>query len=78
MRVVAAVLLIALVGVGLLDLGSFLRAGKEGELVFSPESVDAGRVPLNQVIPARYEMRNVGDRPVQIVRSPRITAVEGC
>lgn len=56
-----------------------LRAeSKEGELVFSPEVVDLGRVPLDVPAPARFEMRNVGGKTVRILGKPKIAALEGC
>ncbi len=52
--------------------------GQGGELAFSPESVDLGKVPLDVPAPFRFEMRNVGGKPVKIVGTPKITAIEGC
>ncbi len=74
-RAVLAVLLLGLVVMAFL---AFPRESqKEGELLFSPENIDLGQVPLGQTAPGRFVMRNVGDKPVRVVK-PQIKAVEGC
>ena len=66
------VLIVALLGLPNLTTGT-----REGEIAFSPESVDLGRIPLGKKAPFRYEMRNTGNKPVRIVGA-RIEALEGC
>ena len=79
-RVTLALMVLGLLVIGLLAV-SGLQVGataKKGELAFSTENVDLGRVPLDQPAPFRFEMRNVGGKPVKITGKPQITAVEGC
>ena len=64
--------------VGALAVSALRPQPSEGQLVFTPESVDLGRIPLGQAAPFRYQMRNVGDQPVRIVSQPNVVAVEGC
>lgn len=49
----------------------------EQGLVFQPESVDLGQVPLGQKVSFKFEMKNAGDKPLNI-ESPRAVALEGC
>ncbi|MGE5619192.1 MAG: hypothetical protein ACM3US_08035 [Sphingomonadaceae bacterium] len=77
-RATLVALALGMAAVALLGLSGGLGGSREGELVFSPESVDLGRVPLGRLAPARFEMRNVGDRPVKIVATPGVKTVEGC
>ena len=77
MRRAALLVAMVLLAVGLLTLPDFLAGGGDGELSFATESADLGGVPLDQVAPFRFEMRNVGSKPVKIAK-PQITALEGC
>ena len=78
-RLAPAAIALALAIVAVLTLsGLGQKPQKDGELVFTPESVDIGRVPLGQSAPYRYVMRNVGDRPVKITSKPKVAAIEGC
>lgn len=63
--------------VGLLALPNLTTGTREGEIAFSPESVDLGRVPLGEKASFRYQMRNTGNKPVRILRA-KIEALEGC
>lgn len=47
-------------------------------LAVSPEQVDHGNVKLNTTIDSVFEVRNVGDKPLQILGEPRVEVVEGC
>ncbi len=80
----SATLALALFALALLWLAA--RAGpwqlpfsqEGGQLDFSPESVDLGRVPLGVSAPFRFQMTNAGGKPVRIVGKPQIRALEGC
>ncbi len=77
-RIALVVLALGLPALALLAVfGLRVGAAQEGELVFSSESVDLDRIPFDQPAPFRFEMRNVGGKPVTIAK-PKITAVEGC
>ena len=77
-RIAAAAIALGLLAIVLVAVSRSQASGKEGELAFLPESMDLGKVPLDVPAPFRFEMRNVGDKPVKIVGNPKITAVEGC
>jgi hypothetical protein len=44
----------------------------------SPESLDHGDIHFLTTIESRFEVRNVGDEPLEILGEPRVDAVEGC
>lgn len=44
----------------------------------SEEVVDYGDVPLNTTIETVFRVRNVGDRPLQILGEPQVELVQGC
>ncbi len=75
--VVAALLLVLVLLAAQQGLG-IGSASRPGELAFSTETIDMGQVPLDQTVSYRYEMQNVGDKPVTIVGTPQVRAVEGC
>ncbi len=77
-RIAPAALALGLIAIVVLALTWPHADGRGGELAFSPESIDLGKVPLDVPAPFRFEMRNVGDKQVKIVGTPKITAVEGC
>lgn len=77
-RIASAVIALGLLAIAALVVPGLQAGGKGGELVFSTDAVDLGRVPLDAPAPYRFEMRNVGDKPVRILGTPKITAVEGC
>ena len=77
-RAGSALLILGLILVGVLVVPGLFRPPREGQLVFAQESADLGQVPLNQKVPFRFEMRNIGDEPVAIVGKAKIRAVEGC
>ncbi|MHB0869824.1 MAG: hypothetical protein ACYC66_10525 [Chloroflexota bacterium] len=77
-RAVLAALTLGLVALAFLGLSGRLGDSREGELTFSPESVDLGRIPLDKLAVARFQMRNVGGKPVKIVATPGVKVVEGC
>lgn len=74
--VVGLVLLVGTLGV-LGAVRDLQEASSDGELAFAKESVDLGRVPLGQPLIYRYQMRNVGNKPVSITKRD-VAAVEGC
>lgn len=76
-RPAIALLLLGLIFAGLLVPG-MLRGQRDGELVFERESVDLGQVPLDVRVPFRFNMRNAGSSPVNIVGKVNVKAVEGC
>ena len=77
-RPVQLLLLLGIVLAGVLVAPRLLANEREGELVFSQESVDLGQVPLGTLAPYRFMMRNVGSKPVNIARRGKITVLEGC
>ena len=42
------------------------------------DSVDLGKVPLDQTVRAEFKLKNVGDRPLRILGEPRVELVKGC
>jgi len=61
--------------------------GKTGEvpkfrggarLAVDKDLVDFGALPYNQMVEARFQLKNVGDHPLQLPPSPPVEVVEGC
>jgi HYDIN/CFA65/VesB-like, Ig-like domain len=48
------------------------------ELSVDRDSIDFGKVPLNQTVRAEFKLKNVGDRPLRILGQPRVELVKGC
>ncbi len=71
------ILVLSVVLLGLVALQNWQGSEREGELVFTPESLDAGQLPLGQTAIARFEVRNAGGKPVAFTVS-QVKAVEGC
>ncbi len=42
------------------------------------DSIDFGKVPLDQTVRAEFKLKNVGDQPLRIVGEPRVELVKGC
>ena len=42
------------------------------------ELVDLGKVPLGTWVEASFDLQNVGDGPLKILKKPWIEVVEGC
>ena len=42
------------------------------------ENVDFGNVTLGNTVEAKFEVTNVGDRPLRFTKKPYIEVVEGC
>ncbi len=42
------------------------------------EKVDFGNVALGSTVEAKFEVTNVGDRPLQFTKKPYIEVIEGC
>ena len=42
------------------------------------DSIDFGKVPLDQTVRAEFKLKNVGDRPLRILGEPRVELVKGC
>lgn len=76
-RIAVAALVLGVIVLGLLALLGLREVNREGELAFSPESTDLGQVPLGKKAPFRFEMRNVGAKPVKLTKL-QISAKEGC
>ncbi len=62
-------------------------AGRAGEapafrggarLAVDTELIDLGTQPYNRVVEARFQLRNIGDHPLQLPPSPPVEVVEGC
>ncbi len=47
-------------------------------LAVDRDLIDFGPVPFEQIVRARFHVRNVGDEPLQLVGSPEVVVVEGC
>jgi hypothetical protein len=47
-------------------------------LVLDRQEIDFGQVRFDKLVQARFRLKNVGDRTLQIATSPRVEAVEGC
>ena len=53
--------------------------GVEGpRLAVDQEKIDFGQVPVERMVAATFELRNTGDRPLQILSEPQVTVKEGC
>jgi len=42
------------------------------------DSIDFGKLPLDQTVRAEFKLKNVGDRPLRILGEPRVELVKGC
>jgi len=42
------------------------------------DSIDFGKVPLDQTVRAEFKLKNIGDRPLRILGEPRVELVKGC
>ncbi len=42
------------------------------------EKVDLGNLALGSTVEAKFEVTNVGDRPLQFTKKPYIEVIEGC
>ena len=42
------------------------------------ESIDFGKLPLDQPVRAEFKLKNVGDQPLAIKGEPRVELVKGC
>jgi len=42
------------------------------------DSIDFGKLPLDQTVRAEFKLKNVGDQPLRIVGEPRVELVRGC
>ena len=47
-------------------------------LAVDKEMIDLGTQPYNRVVEARFQLKNIGDQPLQLPPSPPIEVVEGC
>jgi hypothetical protein len=47
-------------------------------LAVDKELIDFGAVRYNQFVEARFQLKNVGDQPLQLPASPPVEVVEGC
>jgi len=47
-------------------------------LAVDTDSIDLGAQPYNRVVEARFQLKNVGDRPLQLPPSPPVEVAEGC
>lgn len=47
-------------------------------LVVDRDSIDFGKVPLNQPVKAVFKLSNVGDQALRILGTPRVELVRGC
>jgi cell division septal protein FtsQ len=42
------------------------------------DSIDFGKLPLDQPVRAEFKLKNVGDQPLAIKGEPRVELVKGC
>jgi hypothetical protein len=47
-------------------------------LAVDKDLIDFGAVRYNQLVEARFTLKNVGDQPLQLPASPPVEVVEGC
>ena len=47
-------------------------------LLVDRQEIDFGQVRFDKFVQARFRLKNVGDRALQIATGPRVEAVEGC
>lgn len=47
-------------------------------LAVDQDLIDLGAQPYNRVVEARFQLKNIGDRPLQLPASPPVDVVEGC
>jgi hypothetical protein len=47
-------------------------------LAVDKELIELGTQPYNRVVEARFQLKNIGDRPLQLPPSPPVEVVEGC
>jgi hypothetical protein len=47
-------------------------------LALNQEKIDFGQVPVEKVVKATFQVKNVGDAPLQILNQPQVRVVQGC
>ena len=47
-------------------------------LAVDTQLIDLGTQPYNRIVEARFQLKNIGDRPLQLPASPPVEVVEGC
>lgn len=47
-------------------------------LAVDTELIDLGAQPYNRIVEVRFQLKNIGDRPLQLPPSPPVEVVEGC
>jgi flagellar basal body-associated protein FliL len=84
-------LVLAGIALALVAIGAFFLFGrgdrepaKPVEVVGQPhlavnrQQIDFGRVPVEQVVRAEFELSNTGDQALQILGVPQVEVREGC
>ncbi|GAB4575823.1 MAG: hypothetical protein Kow0077_29240 [Anaerolineae bacterium] len=80
----AALVLVIATGAWLVTRQVGVPAGYEPEYTGGPRIqvaepvIDHGYVPFNQTVESVFHIRNVGDQPLRILNTPRVTVLEGC
>jgi hypothetical protein len=47
-------------------------------LAVDQEKIDFGQVPVEKLVKATFQVKNVGDAPLQILNQPQVRVVQGC
>jgi hypothetical protein len=47
-------------------------------LVVDRERIDFGKVPMDQMVRAEFELSNTGDQPLQLAGVPQVEVRDGC
>jgi hypothetical protein len=47
-------------------------------LAVDQEKIDFGQVPVEKMVKATFQVKNIGDAPLQILNQPQVRVVQGC
>ena len=75
----ALLIVVAAVGIwAILQTPSQTGNGIGPQLAVSQERIDLGKQPFNQMVQARFQVKNTGDRVLTLDASDPVQALQGC
>ena len=76
--IIAGVVMLATGGRGSSSTGGPAQVAGRPALAVDQEKIDFGKVPLDVPVKATFQLSNVGDQPLQIIRQPVVEVKQGC